>query len=297
VRPARSPSPFLRPGGGHQASGWAGAVKAGARALCAPPAGLGLDRRSPPSRYTFPPLGRAGVLAPGRPLGGRRERWPRPQPAQAAWGLRLEREDGDGAGWAGGRKRSQGAARSPWKATQEPATRARRLTARVALPSRAPWRGLGVTGTSGTGGAQRSRCLPLGPLGGGWVRQGAVSIRARCRAHGGQEAVAWQPSQQRGQSGGDASPAAALTGPLQAALTGRTDATQRARATTRRPRALRRGAGTPARGGWHAGPTGYQTRRDTQPTAAVTARRHRHPPARQRTARRRKEKRPHGESC
>jgi len=37
----------------------------------------------------------------------------------------------------------------------------------------------------------------------------------------------------------------------------------------------RRQAGTPARGGWHAGPTGYQARRDTQPTAAVTARRHR----------------------
>jgi hypothetical protein len=35
-----------------------------------------------------------------------------------------------------------------------------------------------------------------------------------------EEAVAWQPRQQRGQSGGDASPAAALTGPLQAALTG-----------------------------------------------------------------------------
>jgi len=44
-----------------------------------------------------------------------------------------------------------------------------------------------VTGTSGTGGAQRSRCLPGGPLGGGWVRQGAASVGARCRAHGGQE--------------------------------------------------------------------------------------------------------------
>jgi len=33
-----------------------------------------------------------------------RKRWPRPQPAQAAWGLRLEREDGDGAGWVGGMK-------------------------------------------------------------------------------------------------------------------------------------------------------------------------------------------------
>ena len=40
--------------------------------------------------------------APTRPLGGRRERWHRPQRTQAAWGLRLECEDGDGAGWAGG---------------------------------------------------------------------------------------------------------------------------------------------------------------------------------------------------
>jgi hypothetical protein len=37
------------------------------------------------------------------PPGGQRERWRRPQPAQAARGLRLEREDGDGAGWAGAR--------------------------------------------------------------------------------------------------------------------------------------------------------------------------------------------------
>ena len=29
-----------------------------------------LDSRSPPSRYTLVPPGRAGVLAPGRPLGG-----------------------------------------------------------------------------------------------------------------------------------------------------------------------------------------------------------------------------------
>jgi len=27
----------------------------------------------------------------------------------------------------------------------------------------------GVIGTNGTGGAQRRRCLPPGPLGGGWV--------------------------------------------------------------------------------------------------------------------------------
>jgi len=40
---------------------------------------------------------------------------------------------------------------------------------------------------------------------------------------------------QRGPPSGDAVSAAALTGPLQAALPGRTVATQRARATTRRP--------------------------------------------------------------
>jgi hypothetical protein len=38
----------------------------------------------------------------GAPWGGRRERWHRPQRTQAARGLRLECEDGDGAGWAGG---------------------------------------------------------------------------------------------------------------------------------------------------------------------------------------------------
>jgi hypothetical protein len=57
-----------------------------------------------------------------------------------------------------------------------------------------------------------------------------------CPHHGGPEAVAWQPSQQRGQSGGDAVSAAALTGPLQAALTGSTATTNRARATACRPR-------------------------------------------------------------
>ena len=50
ARRAPCPSPFFRPGGGHTTSGAAGAVKAGARAFCAPPVGLGLDRRSPPSR-------------------------------------------------------------------------------------------------------------------------------------------------------------------------------------------------------------------------------------------------------
>ena len=60
----------------------------------------------------------------------------------------------------------------------------------------------------------------LCPLGGDEARQGAASVRARCRADGGQEAVAWQPSRSRGQSGGDAVSAAALTGPRAAAQTG-----------------------------------------------------------------------------
>jgi hypothetical protein len=44
-----------------------------------------------------------------------------------------------------------------------------------------------VTGTSGTGRAQRRQCLPCEPPGGDEVRQGAAAVRARCRADGGQE--------------------------------------------------------------------------------------------------------------
>ena len=51
------------------------------------------------------------------------------------------------------------------------------------------------------------------------VKQGAASVRARCRADGGPD-VAWQPSRARGQSSGDAVSAAALTGPRAAAQTG-----------------------------------------------------------------------------
>ena len=50
-----------------------------------------------------------------------------------------------------------------------------------------PWGDVGGRGSSGTGRAQRRRCLPLCPLGGGSVRQGAASVRARCRADGGPE--------------------------------------------------------------------------------------------------------------
>jgi len=60
------PQPVFRPGGGHHTSGWAGAVKAGARVLCAPAVGLGLDSMSPPSRYTLSPPGRAGFPVPAR---------------------------------------------------------------------------------------------------------------------------------------------------------------------------------------------------------------------------------------
>jgi hypothetical protein len=84
----------------------------------------------------------------------------------------------------------------------------------------------------------RAKPVPTAlPLGGRMVgAQEPLPFGLVCPHHGGPEAVAWQPSQQRGQSGGDASPAAALTGPLQAGLTGSTDTTTRARATARRPR-------------------------------------------------------------
>ena len=52
-----------------------------------------------------------------------------------------------------------------------------------------------MAGSSGTGRAQRRRCLPCEPLGGRIeVRQGAASVRARCRADGGPErGLAAQP--------------------------------------------------------------------------------------------------------
>ena len=53
---------------------------------------------------------------------------------------------------------------------------------------------MGTRESDDTGGAQRRRCLPLCPSGGGEVRQGAASIRARCRADGGPErGLAAQP--------------------------------------------------------------------------------------------------------
>jgi hypothetical protein len=60
---------------------------------------------------------------------------------------------------------------------QEPVGAAQPPTFRSAAMGRAPSReGRGVTGTSGTGRAQRRRCLPLEPLGGDEVRQGAAAV-------------------------------------------------------------------------------------------------------------------------
>jgi hypothetical protein len=98
MRPASQPGFALPPPAHFPArrrplrSGAAGAVKAGARGVCAPPAGRGLDRRSPPSRYTLSPPGRAGVScrrgAPGSRRGtgtARSERKPR---AFCGWSAR-----------------------------------------------------------------------------------------------------------------------------------------------------------------------------------------------------------------
>ncbi len=177
-------------------SGGAGAVKAGARALCAPPVGLGLDRRSPPSRYTFIPPGRAGVCAARAPPGGRTGALA--PPAASGSRPRLEREDGDGAGWAGG-------SNPRWAPRAGSARRRRSLEPEHGDPPHAqrssaqpPLRGLGVTGSSSTGGAQRSRCLPPGPLGGGWWGQRRNGRSSAVAPTTGGRNVAWQPSGQRG---------------------------------------------------------------------------------------------------
>ena len=77
-----------------------------------------------------------------------------------------------------------------------------------------------MAGTSGTGRAQRRRCLPSEPLGGrmGEARRSSCSSALPSRRGAG--TVAWQPSGPRGQSSGDAVSAAALTGPRAAAQTG-----------------------------------------------------------------------------
>ena len=101
------------------------------------------------------------------------------------------------------------------------------------------------------------------PLGGRMVgAQEPLPFGLVCPHHGGPEAVAWQPSLPRGHPSGDAVSAAAVTGPLQAALTGSTATTNRARATARRPRGDAGGlarqheaGGTPARRGCSAAVT------------------------------------------
>jgi hypothetical protein len=50
-----------------------------------------------------------------------------------------------------------------------------------------PRGGCGVAGISGTGRVQRAGAFLLSPLGGGSRRQGAASVRARCRVDGGPE--------------------------------------------------------------------------------------------------------------
>lgn len=66
-------------------SGWAGAVKA---ASLRAPAGLGLDSRSPPGRYTLMPPGRAGFWSSGSSWG--RTGAPAPRAADGSRGTRLK---------------------------------------------------------------------------------------------------------------------------------------------------------------------------------------------------------------
>jgi hypothetical protein len=83
-----------------------------------------------------------------------------------------------------------------------------------------PWGcSVGERGSSGTGRAQRCRCLPPGPFGGEAVKQGPPLFERVAAPTGGRN-VAWQPSRVRGQSSGAAVSAAARTGPRAAAQTG-----------------------------------------------------------------------------
>ena len=109
----------------------------------------------------------------------------------------------------------------PIRGTQPGQSKTKRPTARSEAIGRAP-------STRGMGGERKqwhgqSAAAPVpsfvSPLGGMEVKQGAASVRARCRADGGPD-VAWQPSRARGQCSGDAVSAAARTGPRAAAQTG-----------------------------------------------------------------------------
>src|SRR5712691_4089810 len=113
----------------------------------------------------------------------------------------------------------------PWKEggkqTEGQAAAAEPPPSRSAAIGRAPVRGCwgreeAVHGQSAA--APVPTAVP--PWGGGEEREGAASVRARCRADGGPGVVAWQPSRSRGQSSGDVVSAAALTGPRAAAQTG-----------------------------------------------------------------------------
>jgi len=89
------PQPVFRPGGGHKLA----AGRALSRPRSAERSEGSLDRRSPPHCYTFIPPGRAGVSCfVGAPWGADGAQAPR---AARASRPRLEREHGDGAGWAG----------------------------------------------------------------------------------------------------------------------------------------------------------------------------------------------------
>jgi hypothetical protein len=94
-------------------SGQAAAKKpAAGRALSRPNSGVsfGLDRRSPPGRYTVILPGRAGVLVCREPLGADG----RAGAARSQRRREPQREHGDGAGWVGA-KAAMDAARRPRK--------------------------------------------------------------------------------------------------------------------------------------------------------------------------------------
>jgi hypothetical protein len=103
-----------------------------------------------------------------------------------------------------------------------------------------------------------------------------------CPYQGGRNA-AWQPSVRRGQSGGDAVSAAALTGPLTAAQTGSTLATARARATAASHTAPPGGWQLRTRRGLPGGDAVSATAQTGPPTAALPARLPPTRPARQRS--------------
>ena len=134
-------------------------------------------------------------------------------------GARTSRQEAAGIlGFRGRTGRAGAAAHSP--ASKRPIDLPPGAKRWAEPPRRGGW---GVGGSRGTGRAQRRRCLPLCPCGGGGPgRQGAASVRVRRRAGGGQERRR-QPRARRGQPG-----EAAFTRPPTAALTGRAARASRA---------------------------------------------------------------------